>query len=195
MARTSILIATVVTLLTVAVVAQSAAGQSGVSGATNNLNSSGQEKQSPNEAPALVVYKPSNVSFTSEQADFRQNTKDILFDYNSSEITPDAQQNAVTPDAQWLKSHPDVHFYIDGYADWRGNVVYNVILAGERAQAVQEALVQQGVSPEQIRITAGWGKLYPLCADQDESCWQQNRRVHLTYAMRGSEAQTSSGGR
>ena len=30
-----------------------------------------------------------------------------------------------------------------------------------------------------IVFATGWGKLYPVCNQSDESCWSQNHRAHF----------------
>jgi outer membrane protein OmpA-like peptidoglycan-associated protein len=49
---------------------------------------------------------------------------------------------------------------------------------GERY--ARDALLAMGVPASQILFAQGWGKLYPVCGQSDEACWQQNRRVHIS---------------
>jgi hypothetical protein len=50
---------------------------------------------------------------------------------------------------------------------------------GRARQAAKDALVGMGVAPDRIAFATGWGKLYPVCTQTDESCWSQNRRTHF----------------
>jgi hypothetical protein len=86
---------------------------------------------------------------------------------------------SLASDAEWLKAHPDVLVTLAGEADERGDIVCNVALSDRRAIATRDALVQLGVSPERILFATGWGKLYPICTESEESCWSQNRRTHI----------------
>jgi outer membrane protein OmpA-like peptidoglycan-associated protein len=113
-----------------------------------------------------------------EQQQFVQNVKDVYFDFNRSELKPE-DETTLHQDAEWLKSHPNVVFTIAGQADPRGDVVYNVYLSDLRALATRDALVKMGVPSQQILFAEGWGKLYPVCEQDDESCWSQDRRAHL----------------
>jgi len=81
--------------------------------------------------------------------------------------------------ADWLKQHPDAHLWIQGYADIRGDIFYNLVLSYRRAQFVKSKLVGQGVNQSQIGFATGWGKLYPVCQATDDSCYQQQRRVDI----------------
>jgi len=114
-----------------------------------------------------------------EQQDFQQAVKDIHFDFDKSDLRPEAR-SILASNVEWLKAHPDVMISLEGYADERGDIIYNVVLAGERAMTVKDALVEMGVSPDRIAFATGWGKLYPVCLQSDESCWSQNRRTHFT---------------
>ncbi|MGH9499330.1 MAG: OmpA family protein [Terriglobales bacterium] len=112
------------------------------------------------------------------QQQFQQDVKDVYFDFDRSDLRMD-QRRTLAADAEWLKAHPDVLVTIEGDADERGEIVYNVDLSDRRAIATKEALVALGVPADQIVFFTGWGKLYPTCQDADESCWSQNRRSHF----------------
>jgi peptidoglycan-associated lipoprotein len=113
-----------------------------------------------------------------EQQEFAQNVKDVFFDFDRSELKPE-DEATLRQDAEWLKSHPNLVFTIAGQADPRGDIVYNVYLSDQRALATRDALEKMGVPPGQILFAEGWGKLYPVCQQDDESCWSQDRRAHL----------------
>jgi len=115
--------------------------------------------------------------FSSQTPEFSANVKTVLFPFNvyNHIENPDVLQ----ADADWLKQHPDAHFWIQGRADNRGDVVYNLALSYRRAQFIKQDLVKSGVSDSQIGFATGWGKLYPICDNNNESCWQDNRRVDI----------------
>jgi peptidoglycan-associated lipoprotein len=133
------------------------------------------EPSSPNIAQFPVV------NLGPEQQVFDQNVKDVLFDYDDHIVDTQAQQDALNANAEWLKANSDARLYIDGYADERGDIPYNMTLSQKRAEAVKAALVERGVPEDRILITVGFGKLYPICAEEDERCLEENRRVHLVY--------------
>jgi len=110
---------------------------------------------------------------------FGQNVKDIYFDYDKSDIRPD-QQSAIQADAQFLSQHSNIGFTIEGHCDDRGSTEYNLALGDQRASSVKNALVAAGVSANNIK-TISYGKEKPFCMEDNESCWQQNRRGHFVY--------------
>lgn len=121
---------------------------------------------------------PSTPSVTDEDL-FGQNVKDVYFDYDKSNIRAD-QQSAVQADAQFLGQHPNINFVIEGHCDDRGSTEYNLALGDQRASSVKNALVAAGVDASRIK-TISYGKEKPFCMEDNESCWQQNRRGHFVY--------------
>jgi len=114
----------------------------------------------------------------SEQQQFQQDVKDVHFDFDRSELR-DEDRTILAGDAEWLKAHPSVYVTLEGDADERGDIVYNVVLSDRRAIVTRDALVELGVPSDRILFATGWGKLYPICVQSDESCWSQNRRTHI----------------
>jgi peptidoglycan-associated lipoprotein len=131
----------------------------------------------PSAAPAARNdTRPSpNVSLTDL---FKQNIQTILFDYDKAEIRPD-QVSRLQADAAWLKEHPGVKFTVEGHCDDRGSEEYNLGLGDRRANAVKEFLVKQGVPQAEI-TTISYGEEHPLCRDENEMCYQRNRRAAFT---------------
>jgi peptidoglycan-associated lipoprotein len=127
---------------------------------------------------AAIKVPPAPPLPASEQQQFRQEVKDIHFDFDRSDLRAE-DRTILAGDAEWLKAHPDLLVTLAGDADERGDIVYNVALSDRRAIATRDALVELGVSPDRILFATGWGKLYPLCTESEESCWSQNRRTHI----------------
>jgi peptidoglycan-associated lipoprotein len=91
-------------------------------------------------------------------------------------------QFALDENIQWLKDHPNVHFYVHGYASSRGEPIYNLNLSQRRADWVKQQLVSRGVSESRIRVAVGWGELYPVCPELNDECWSKNRLVRFVYS-------------
>ena len=112
------------------------------------------------------------------EAAFHQNVADIFFGYDSFEVGPESD-SAVAAAARYLNTHTAIKVLIGGYCDDRGSAEYNLTLAQNRADAAKSALVSAGVSPGRIR-TVSYGKERQFCTEENESCWQQNRRAQFT---------------
>jgi peptidoglycan-associated lipoprotein len=87
--------------------------------------------------------------------------------------------NVLQADISYLKQHPDARLWIQGYADVRGDIFYNLVLSYRRAQFVKTELVKSGVNESQIGFATGWGKLYPVCQTNDDGCYQKQRRADI----------------
>jgi peptidoglycan-associated lipoprotein len=102
---------------------------------------------------------------------------DVFFDLDKSEIRDDAK-GRLQKDADWLKKWTTTRVSVEGHCDSRGSAEYNLALGSRRANAVKEYLTNLGVPAARLTVVSK-GKEQPVCADQSESCWQQNRRGHF----------------
>ena len=125
--------------------------------------------------PAATTAPPS----ATEEDLFGQTVKDVYFDYDKSDLRAD-QQTAIQSDAQFLNQHSNISFTVEGHCDSRGSTEYNLALGDQRASSVKSALVSAGVSANRVK-TISYGKEKPFCMEENESCWQQNRRGHFVY--------------
>lgn len=103
--------------------------------------------------------------------------QDIFFTFDSWKITEEGQQ-ALSFDAQWLKDNQEKRLTVEGHCDERGTQAYNLVLGEKRARAVRAYLVELGVAADRVTV-ASLGKERPFCQEHAESCYQQNRRVHV----------------
>ncbi|GJL54116.1 MAG: hypothetical protein NPIRA02_12480 [Nitrospirales bacterium] len=104
--------------------------------------------------------------------------EDVYFAFDSWKITKDGAYS-LEADAEWLKAHPGQRVTIEGHCDQRGTQDYNMVLGKKRAEAARAYLIDLGVKPTQVKIVS-YGKERPFCSEHNESCYQQNRRGHLT---------------
>ncbi|HEY6309003.1 MAG TPA: peptidoglycan-associated lipoprotein Pal [Candidatus Angelobacter sp.] len=103
--------------------------------------------------------------------------KDVFFDYDKALIRDDAQP-VTQNDASYLLQHPEVSVTIEGHCDDRGSTEYNLALGASRAASVKDALQRQGVDASRLK-TISYGKEKPFCNQDNEECWQENRRDHF----------------
>lgn len=132
----------------------------------------------------LTVTEPKKIvaDLTDEQL-FARNVKDIFFTYDNADIRND-EEALVNADAKFLSAHPNMRLLIEGHCDERGSEDYNLALGNNRAKHVRDALVQQGISADRIKLIS-YGKEKPFCTTAEaESCWSQNRRAHFALQNR-----------
>ena len=127
--------------------------------------------------------QPRVILYGTEEKAFYQNMKVVMFpwDDHSEPSNPDVLDD----NARWLKEHPNVNFYIDGYASTRGeDIIYNLALSQRRAEWVKQALISRGIAENRIQLAVGWGQLYPVCLERTDECWTKNRLVRFSYVPR-----------
>ncbi|MFO7801372.1 MAG: OmpA family protein, partial [Desulfovermiculus sp.] len=95
---------------------------------------------------------------------------EVLFDFDSATIKPGGQTE-ISRVADVLNQYPQTNIRVEGHTDASGPEEYNQRLSERRAQAVKNALMQQGVEDWRI-TTAGYGESQPVSSNA-----AANRRV------------------
>ncbi|MEM8845283.1 MAG: peptidoglycan-associated lipoprotein Pal [Pseudomonadota bacterium] len=103
----------------------------------------------------------------------------IYFEYDSSDLSPESLE-IVREHGQYLSENPDRLVRLEGHTDERGTRDYNLALGEERAKSVQEILVLEGATEEQIELVS-FGEERPAVEGSDEEAYELNRRVEIVY--------------
>ena len=104
---------------------------------------------------------------------------DVLFDTGKATLKPGAFET-IDRVAKALQESPERKVMIEGHTDSVGSDSYNQSLSEQRAQSVQGALMQRGVSGSQLSAL-GKGETTPVASNDDAGGRQQNRRVELIF--------------
>jgi peptidoglycan-associated lipoprotein len=107
---------------------------------------------------------------------------DAFFALDSSQVN-DEGRATLQKDSEWLKRWPSTKVLVEGHADSRGTAEYNLALGERRATAVRDYLVNLGIPAARIQIVSK-GKEAPFCSEENETCWQQNRRGHFVITAK-----------
>jgi peptidoglycan-associated lipoprotein len=102
---------------------------------------------------------------------------DIYFDYDRYIIRDDAK-DVLRTNADLLKGKNFRKLVIEGHCDERGTSEYNIALGERRAESAKRYLSTLGIDSSKISVIS-FGEEKPFCSEQDENCWQQNRRAHF----------------
>jgi peptidoglycan-associated lipoprotein len=121
---------------------------------------------------------PSNLALSPNVDVDSQALGDVFFDYDRFHVRKDAMP-VLDANAGWLRANGSKTVLIEGHCDERGTVAYNLVLGEKRARAVKKYLQDVGAQASQLQITS-YGETKPFCKQQNEDCYQQNRRVHFT---------------
>ena len=119
---------------------------------------------------------------TVDQLNAEHPLDDVYFDLDKSEIRDDAKPR-LQKDADWMKKWTSTQISVEGHCDSRGSAEYNLALGSRRANAVKEYLTNLGVPAGRLTVVSK-GKEQPLCSEEGESCWQQNRRGHFVITAK-----------
>lgn len=110
---------------------------------------------------------------------------DIHFAYDSAELRePDRQ--TLNRNAEALKKFDFLRVTVEGHADERGTVEYNLALGDRRSKNALDYLISLGVPADRLKQVS-YGKEVPLCQQSNEECWARNRRAH--FAVTGKARQ------
>ena len=105
------------------------------------------------------------------------NMSDILFQTGQYELKAGARE-ALAKIAGILLAYPGLTLEVDGFTDNVGSEAVNERLSQQRAEAVRDYLVQQGVPANSI-TAQGLGESNPVAANDTAVGRQLNRRVEL----------------
>jgi outer membrane protein OmpA-like peptidoglycan-associated protein len=108
------------------------------------------------------------------------NMSDVLFDTGRYTLKP-GTQISLAKVSGILQAYPGLKVQVEGYTDSVGSDEYNQKLSENRANAVRDFLITQGVQPNNI-TAAGYGKTKPVADNSTSSGRAQNRRVNLVVS-------------
>ncbi len=121
--------------------------------------------------------KPENVRVTADRIEIQER---VLFQTGRSRILPESYSilNSV---AQVLRDYPSIKVRIEGHTDSQGSDTLNKKLSQERAQAVFDYLVGQGIQGGRM-APEGFGEEKPIDTNRTAEGRANNRRVefHIT---------------
>jgi outer membrane protein OmpA-like peptidoglycan-associated protein len=108
------------------------------------------------------------------------NMSDVLFDTGKYTLKPDTKISLAKV-AGILQAYPGLKLQVEGYTDSVGSDDYNQKLSENRADAVRDFLITQGVQTDNITAT-GYGKAKPVADNSTAQGRAQNRRVNLVVS-------------
>lgn len=110
-------------------------------------------------------------------------TEMVFFDYDQADIRGD-MADVLSRKAAALRANPEVTLRIEGHADERGSVEYNLALSLRRANAVREYLSGAGLDVSRFEVAA-FGEEQPLEMGQTEEAFARNRRAAFQITRGG----------
>jgi outer membrane protein OmpA-like peptidoglycan-associated protein len=108
------------------------------------------------------------------------NMGDVLFQTGKFELKPEARERLAKVSGILL-AYSSLKIAIEGHTDAVGSDDYNQHLSEQRADAVREYFIGQGVPPPSISAR-GLGKMQPIASNDTPDGRQRNRRVELVLS-------------
>jgi outer membrane protein OmpA-like peptidoglycan-associated protein len=118
------------------------------------------------------------------------NLSDVLFDTAKFTLKPDTKVSLAKV-STILQLYPGLKVQVEGYTDSVGGDEYNQKLSENRANAVHDFLVQNGVPAANV-TAAGYGKNKPVADNSTAAGRAQNRRVNLVVSGDAIGVQTTN---
>jgi outer membrane protein OmpA-like peptidoglycan-associated protein len=118
---------------------------------------------------------------------------DVLFDTGEYSLKPGAREKLAKV-AGILIAYPSLNIEVGGYTDNVGGDEMNQKLSENRAGAVRDYLVEQGVATNSV-TSKGFGNTLPVASNDNAAGRQENRRVELLVSGEaiGSPANATTG--
>jgi len=136
----------------------------------------------PAPAPRPLTEEQIFAQKSLEQLNAERPLEDVFFDLDRADLREDSRA-PLQKDADWMKKWASTMVSIEGHCDSRGSAEYNLALGTRRANAVKEYLVSLGIPATRVSVISK-GKEQPFCHEDNESCWQQNRRGHFVVTAK-----------
>lgn len=102
---------------------------------------------------------------------------DVTFDTGMSQVRPQYFQTLAAV-AEVLREYNKTYVEVSGHTDSQGSTEFNQRLSQDRAYAVSNVLVQNGVQGGRL-IPAGFGETRPVASNATAGGRAQNRRVEI----------------
>lgn len=103
--------------------------------------------------------------------------KNVFFNTDSYQLLPESKVE-LDRLAGLLKENPGMNIEIGGHTDSQGSDAHNLELSLNRARAVYEYLVMQGIAPERLTYK-GYGKNHPIDTNDTPEGRANNRRTEF----------------
>lgn len=114
-----------------------------------------------------IVYEPSRTI----------NLDNVQFDVAKATLRPGSYKDLQNL-MDYMRSNPEVRVEIGGHTDSSGVEEKNVILSQQRADAIRDYLIKNGIPAANV-VAKGYGSAQPIADNQTAEGKQKNRRIEV----------------
>lgn len=150
-------------------------GPNGPQGAAGPAGPAGPPGPSGPQGAAAVAPAPVVREVPKEWESF----SNVTFDFDKADIRPDEREK-IKAVANYMQQNPNLQLGLAGHTDPQGPYAHNRELSDRRNKAVTDALVEDGVPKDRIRM-AGLADRVRNCTEKTQDCFAQNRRVEFFF--------------
>ena len=121
---------------------------------------------------------------------------DLYFEPESTILSIEDQE-ILLKDSDIMDKHHEIGIVLMGTTDERGRANYNAQLGLNRAKAVKDFLIDEGIDADRIVVVSFGKKAIPgylMCAEHKERCWKKHRIVHVLGYLRQEKMHPFSSG-
>lgn len=108
------------------------------------------------------------------------NMSDVLFDFGKYSLRPETREKLAKISGIVL-AHPGLRLDVEGHTDSIGSEEFNQKLSENRAAAVRDYLISQGLNGDAV-TARGLGKTQPIAPNDTAANRQKNRRVEMVVS-------------
>ncbi|SME90270.1 peptidoglycan-associated lipoprotein Pal [Pseudobacteriovorax antillogorgiicola] len=136
------------------------------------------------QQPAEEVVQPTETEEPAappeEMVSVEEVTQPVYFAFDDYTLSI-SSQDSLSQLADYLKNNTAAVVQVEGHADERGSIEYNLALGQRRAQSVKNYLVELGIDPSRLP-TMSYGEERPAVEGSDEGAWEKNRRAEFVLS-------------
>lgn len=137
----------------------------------------------PEPAPPPPAPEPAPQAPTTEAPTRLPTEHHVQFPVGQSTLS-DSERRNLDAVADYMKAHPAVSLRIEGHTDNTGPDELNRTLSQERADAVRQYLIQQGIENSRL-VAKGYGPDRPIASNDTPEGRSANRRVEFVTSTTG----------
>lgn len=104
--------------------------------------------------------------------------KNVFFEFGSAQLNMSISGLELENLVQFLRSNPEIRIEISGHTDHIGSPEANLVLSGNRAKAIYDYCVRQGIPAHRMEYT-GHGETKPVADNGTEEGRALNRRTEF----------------
>lgn len=145
-----------------------------------------QPAENPPPAPKIVEPPPSAPAVLKKKINDLLIGKTIIFRINSAILLPEGE-TVLNRVAAILHEDPTVALEVGGHTDNVGPEHVNRVLSEQRAKAVVEYLISQGIAAERLTLR-GYGASRPIAESATDEGRQQNRQIEFSIGTHGEQS-------